>query len=833
MEISFHRFNSRSKVLLMAGLAALLVLALALTGPLAAHQIDSLRAKTDRFIPAASLLPAAKSSVAKSASSVSGRVLLGLFSHDPEDDLNAKIPSSQWPYVRNMRVGLAWDWIEHKKGKYSWTKADGMINGALRVGVNSILVTICAPVPKWAWNVGASSNPGLAPPKNMSWFKHFCEVVARRYKGYVDFYQIWQEPGYDLDAAPAQLKEPIIYFYGYSDFQYMGLMRAGYQGIKKADPNAYVMTGSLLNSIYHDPARGDDYYNYRVLLAGGNQDISMKVTADRDIVAERPMYFNYHNAWTGGTSEAGIEAPRKTVYLAEGNTYPWNNEWICIQNPGGVDTTVTITYMFPGGSTQDQAVSVPAHSRATVDVNSAVGPNRDVSARLTSPQPIVVERPMYFAYHNAWTGGSDEAAIAGPVKTWYLAEGTTRAGFEEWICLMNPNPAPATVNLTYMFRGGGTQNQTVQMPPTSRQTILVNGVVGPDKDVSTKIESNQPIIAERPMYFAYHNAWTGGHTQVGATAPATSWFLSEGTTRNNQNDGAFEEWISIQNPGEKPSKVDLTYMFNGGGTQAGQIIVGPHSRETIDVNKEVGNDKDVSVQLNSDNPIIVERPMYFNYRNKFDGGHVELGSQGKQKEWYFAEGTTRQGFEEWLTLQNPNAEPANATITYMFGDGTTQNQTVPLLPNSRTTVEVNRSVSIGTIADGVALHPYQYPNLWAEYYSTVQGICSNSGYPNVEAVVSEIGWPHSSYARVDPYWGYTPEGQRRAIGEGGIAPLLAAGCRKIWIYEDMDEPTQEWAGDDSNQGLFDANGNAMPAWNEYKKWQAGLPDFGNKPSHLW
>ncbi|MBU1670607.1 MAG: hypothetical protein KKF41_16135 [Actinobacteria bacterium] len=40
----------------------------------------------------------------------------------------------------------------------------------------------------------------------------------------------------------------------------------------------------------------------------------------------------------------------------------------------------------------------------------------------------------------------------------------------------------------------------------------------------------QEIIAERPMYFNYLGAWTGGHDVVGATSEATTWYFAEGYT---------------------------------------------------------------------------------------------------------------------------------------------------------------------------------------------------------------------------------------------------------------------------------------------------------------
>jgi hypothetical protein len=60
----------------------------------------------------------------------------------------------------------------------------------------------------------------------------------------------------------------------------------------------------------------------------------------------------------------------------------------------------------------------------------------------------------------------------------------------------------------------------------------------------------------------------------------------------------------------------------------------------------------------------VERPMYFNYYGATtgwaDGGHNAVGAVTAEYSWYFAEGTTRPGFDQYLTIQNPgNAGPNN------------------------------------------------------------------------------------------------------------------------------------------------------------------------------
>ena len=57
--------------------------------------------------------------------------------------------------------------------------------------------------------------------------------------------------------------------------------------------------------------------------------------------------------------------------------------------------------------------------------------------------------------------------------------------------------------------------------------------------------------------------------------------------------------------------------------------------------------------------------------------------------WYFAEGYTAEGFDTWLTLQNPNAEAATVTVTYMYRDGTTKTTAKNVAATSRETVDVN------------------------------------------------------------------------------------------------------------------------------------------------
>ncbi|MDY6795494.1 MAG: hypothetical protein SWK76_09500 [Actinomycetota bacterium] len=382
-----------------------------------------------------------------------------------------------------------------------------------------------------------------------------------------------------------------------------------------------------------------------------------------------------------------------TWYFAEGTTRSDFNQFISIENANAAESEVKITYMLEGGVTQKELLAVPGRSRATVNVNAFLLPGTDNSAQVetTNNVQVVVERPMYFNYNGVWTGGHDVVGVSQARQEWYFAEGTTRPGFEQYICIQNPEATDALVHVDYMLENSQVIPQDLTVVARSRQTIPVNGILGPDKDNSAKVSSTNgvPIVVERPMYFNYNGVWTGGHCTTGALEPAENWYFAEGTTRPE-----FDQYICLQNPETNKAEVTITYMLEGGVTEVRTLGVEPESRTTVNVKQVLGLDKDNSAEVKSTNgvKIVAERPMYFNYKGKWTGGHDVVGANAPGDTWYFAEGTTRTGFEEWICLQNPNAYPVEALITYMQDDGLNDLDILDLPATSRQTIWVNNEI---------------------------------------------------------------------------------------------------------------------------------------------
>jgi P pilus assembly chaperone PapD len=381
-------------------------------------------------------------------------------------------------------------------------------------------------------------------------------------------------------------------------------------------------------------------------------------------------------------------------YFAEGYTGAGFDEWITIQNPMAGDAHVWVTYYTPSAVPQTKTHIVPANSRYNIYVNSDLGPNQENSFKVESDVPIICERPMYFRYagtsgHN-WQGGSDAMGSTQLSRQWYFAEGCTTESFDEYITIQNPNTAWATVDVTYLVNGGQPIVKQHRIAPESRYTIMVNVDAGTGLEVSAAIRSDQPILAERPMYFDLAGM-DGGHIVMGSPFLAQDWYLAEGATFD-----PYIEYITIQNPNAADATVAIQYYTPAGVPITTNHTIAAHSRFTLNAGTDSGVAAEISTYLHSNLPILVERPMYFNQlHGGLPGGHCAVGVNSTSDEWFFGEGYTGTGFDEFITVQNPGGVVANLIVTYyvLGGMPITKNNTVQ--PNSRLTINVGQDAGEG------------------------------------------------------------------------------------------------------------------------------------------
>jgi len=318
-----------------------------------------------------------------------------------------------------------------------------------------------------------------------------------------------------------------------------------------------------------------------------------------------------------------------------------------------------------------------------------------------------------YAYAGDGTCGE---AIAEGSTTWYFAEGYTGEGFQEYLTLFNPQdeathtkvifsdasvpysePVPLSLGIerseSRPREADYPDTFELDLPPSSRITLDINTLAGKDREVSLFLESQEPVVAERPMYFTYRGAWKGCTVTSGATSPSETWYFAEGCTREG-----FETWLLLANPGETDAGIHILMILEDGSHATAGTFLPPHSRQTIYVNQIVGEGHDVAINVSAFNkrPICAERVMYFDYHGMWPGGHASSGLSQPRTTYLFAEGYTGAGFEEWLTLYAPwdsvGEDGTDVTLNCLLQGGQEQAFHIHLDPNKRHTININQLV---------------------------------------------------------------------------------------------------------------------------------------------
>jgi hypothetical protein len=364
-----------------------------------------------------------------------------------------------------------------------------------------------------------------------------------------------------------------------------------------------------------------------------NQNVSIVVTADQPIVAERPIYFTYTSISghpiPGGSDVLGSTQLGTSFDFGYLDTTSLHDTFLTILNQNPVAMNVTITYL--AASTGIPTIikhTVLANTRGTVKVNAEQGlPAGVYSALVTLDQPGLVERPMYLVDSVTYfTGSADIVGVATPLDSWDFAEGFTFSGagaFSERYLLSNPTSSVAKVSVFFFLSGGGTQTTNLTIQPGAQAVVDANAVLGNEVNNSASVGASQPILAERFMSFDFRGSIPGATDVLGAAQPSNLFLFSEGFTGQG-----FSEFLTIENPDQlSTATVQVTFLPAGGGNPVVQVYrVAPLSRFTLDTSTVMPG-QSFSMIVESNIQIVAERPMCFTFSGGKTGGSDVIGYQ--------------------------------------------------------------------------------------------------------------------------------------------------------------------------------------------------------------
>jgi len=288
--------------------------------------------------------------------------------------------------------------------------------------------------------------------------------------------------------------------------------------------------------------------------------------------------------------------------------------------------------------------------------------------------------------YNAWNLANDLEKLANAkngsreapaATTWYFAEGSVGGSFTEYLTILNPSTSTANVKVQYLFQNSAAVNKPYSVPASSRFTINVNNDLniapsGPHKSISAIVNSNVPVVVERPMYFNLGGIQSGTDV-VGATdSTNTAFYFAQGAQGQIGSYHA-SEFLTILNPNS--TTVTVTAKYFSGGQQVGSdtLRIPALQRGTIAPSYQ----GQAAIELTASQGIVAERPIYISgtvpgISGSLTGAASAVGATNPGSDWLFAEGHTSSTFQESLVLANFTSSATTATIKLEYKNGSTE-----------------------------------------------------------------------------------------------------------------------------------------------------------------
>jgi len=243
----------------------------------------------------------------------------------------------------------------------------------------------------------------------------------------------------------------------------------------------------------------------------------------------------------------------------------------------------------------------------------------------------------------------------GVVSTAYFVGASTAGGDETDIALVNPQSAPAAVTLRFYLPFAASFDRAVTVPAHARATVVLNPYVAGVRGFGLRVTSDRVVAAQMVVRRGSNNPYTS----LGSGLLSRRWYLAEGYTGFS-----FHETILILNPNAAAATVAVQLLPGDGRPARVVTLVVPANRAySVDVNRLYPRAA-VAAVVTSSAPTSVERVMTFGA-----GGYGATGNTGTADaatSWLFAEGSTANGFETYLTVLNPG--PRSAAVTAVLRD---------------------------------------------------------------------------------------------------------------------------------------------------------------------
>jgi len=145
------------------------------------------------------------------------------------DDVTRTLDLLKQTNISTVRILIPWAGVQPNPNTWDWSNVDKVVNAA--ADRNMSVLGVINSTPQWASWIKFPFMAGM--PDSVAKYGDFAAEVAKRYKGKVAAYEIWNEPNSAAFLSPL---DPA---------RYTALLKDAYPKLKAVDPNLTVLSAGL------------------------------------------------------------------------------------------------------------------------------------------------------------------------------------------------------------------------------------------------------------------------------------------------------------------------------------------------------------------------------------------------------------------------------------------------------------------------------------------------------------------------------------------------------------------------------------------------------------
>jgi hypothetical protein len=357
----------------------------------------------------------------------------------------------------------------------------------------------------------------------------------------------------------------------------------------------------------------------------------------------------------------------------------------------GPGTTVTVTGQ---GFGRQERVTLALNGEAVTTTAPITTTNGAFSVAVVVPGTVLRGQNTVSADGNASRVTAVTTLTGNLARSplFYFAGGRNTATAHSVVQVLNTNDQPASLRLVFYFDNGASVTERAQVAAHAQAVIPVAQYGLPSGTFGLQLNADRQVSAQLTI----RRDGRDGDTLLGNTGLGATWYLAEGYTGLT-----FHETVSILNPDPSvAAHVQLQLLpFGGHPGRSVVVTVAPHSNNVTDINALLPG-QSLSIVATADRPVVVARTLTFSTNGY--GMTTRAGSSSPATSWLFAEGTTVNRFETFLTVLNPNVTPALVTASFYSRTGASLgSRTILVQGRSRANIKLNDFLNSSGIASVV------------------------------------------------------------------------------------------------------------------------------------